>query len=131
MALQMDDPFAVHRREFCLLNRFEPSVPGTEIGEVVAARAQMNVDKFVPAGAIGAVPLGFGHGDTYAGQESRCRATAGGRPFPRRRWSAERKCRLNADLRGSMRLASPSAPPSASPKTRIRCSVPPGCPGTN
>src|ERR1700719_2309242 len=133
MALQMNDPFAIDSRELCILNRSELGAPGMEIGEVVAAPAHMNVDELVPAGAIGAVPFGFGHGDTLclSGRlESRCRATADGGGFPSRTWRAVRSWAFSAPLRGSTRLANPSAPPSVRPKTRTRCSAPSGGPGT-
>src|ERR1700730_14379607 len=60
-----------------------------------------------------------------ADQESRCRATAGGGRFPSRTWRTVRNWAFSAPLRGSMRLANPSAPLECETESKdaVQCSV--------
>ena len=62
MALQVYDALTLDRRELCLLDGVEPAASGAEVRQVVAPGADMDPDTLIPIGAIGAVPLRFGHG---------------------------------------------------------------------
>src|SRR5271167_1072034 len=61
MALQVGKALACDRRQLRLLDGIQLTAPGPQLGEIVAARANMDADTLVPIGTIGAVPLGFGH----------------------------------------------------------------------
>ena len=62
MALQVSEAFALDQRQLRLLDGIQLTAAGPQVGEIVAAGADMDADALVPVGAIGAVPLGFGHG---------------------------------------------------------------------
>ncbi len=63
MALQVGEALAFDRRQLRLLDGVQLTAPGPQVGEIVAARANMDADSLVPIGTISAVPLGFGYGD--------------------------------------------------------------------
>jgi hypothetical protein len=76
MALQVGEALAFHRRQLRLLDGVQLTASGPQLGEIVAARANVDADTLVPAGTIGAIPLGFGHGETL------CSGGRLGKPLP-------------------------------------------------
>ena len=65
MALQVGEALAFHRRQLRLLDGIQLTATGPQIGEIVAARADMDAHALVPVGTIGAIPLRFCHDDTF------------------------------------------------------------------
>jgi hypothetical protein len=57
VALQVQNPLAGHRRKFCLNYCVELTVPISQIGEVVAARSKMHLDKLIPMSAVNRPPV--------------------------------------------------------------------------
>ncbi len=133
MALQVDDALAIDRGKLCLLNPVQPAASGTEDGQVVSTRTDMDPDALVPVRAIGAVPLGVGHGDASAlvllNQETSWRSRAGGDRFVNTASNPRRNRRFRAPFCCSVSRASASAAPSASTNSSTRWIAPSAGPG--
>src|SRR5438270_4746043 len=79
MALQMGEAFAFDRGQLRLLDGVQLTATGPQLEEIVAAQSDMNADALVPVGAIGALPLGFGHGETPCSSRRSGKPLRGGR----------------------------------------------------
>jgi len=61
MALQVQDAAAGDRPKLRLFNGIEGATPGPQVGKIVAARAEMERDLFIPMGTIGRPPYRLAH----------------------------------------------------------------------
>ena len=82
MALQVGEAFAFDRGQLRLLDGVQLTATGPQLGEIVAARTDMNADTLVPVGTIGAIPLGFGHRETLCSSRRSGKPLRGGRRWP-------------------------------------------------
>jgi hypothetical protein len=53
----VQNPFAGYRRKFCLNHCVELTAPISQIGEVIAARSNMHLDKLIPMSAVNRPPV--------------------------------------------------------------------------